>query len=217
MLTRSAILGLSVCSWSILIKDVDYASRYRWQARNSRHDYITALNGARTYTITKCAYTLPKSQLVKHISVKQSHSRCRNEDRDPERKTHAGVDCEDTLSRALGPTPAQKVSRPRASITSSTHALTPHPTMVLRIRLSRFGKKHAPFYNIVLTHARTARNSRPLEVLGTYNPVPQPPRPGDTHGRPWKDIKLDVSRARYWVGVGAQPSDTAWRLLSMVC
>ncbi|KAF3048623.1 37S ribosomal protein S16, mitochondrial [Didymella keratinophila] len=88
--------------------------------------------------------------------------------------------------------------------------------MVLRIRLSRFGKKHAPFYNIVLTHARTARNSRPLEVLGTYNPIPQPPRPGDTHGRPWKDIKLDMSRARYWVGVGAQPSDTAWRLLSMV-
>lgn len=88
--------------------------------------------------------------------------------------------------------------------------------MVLRIRLSRFGKKHAPFYNIVLTHARTARNSRPLEVLGTYNPIPQAPRPGDTHGRPWKDIKLDMSRARYWVGVGAQPSDTAWRLLSMV-
>jgi small subunit ribosomal protein S16 len=63
---------------------------------------------------------------------------------------------------------------------------------------------------------RTARNSRPLEVLGTYDPKPQPPRPGDTHGRPWKDIKLDLSRARYWVGVGAQPSDTAWRLLSMV-
>ena len=88
--------------------------------------------------------------------------------------------------------------------------------MVLRIRLARFGRKHAPIYNIVVAHARTARNSRPLEVLGTYNPVPQPPRPGDTHGRPWKDIKLDVSRARYWVGVGAQPSDTAWRLLSMV-
>ncbi|KAF1357537.1 mitochondrial ribosomal protein s24 [Lizonia empirigonia] len=88
--------------------------------------------------------------------------------------------------------------------------------MVLRIRLSRFGKKHAPFYNIVLTHARSARNARPLEVLGTYNPVPQAPRPGDTYGRAWKDIRLDVSRARYWVGVGAQPSDTAWRLLSMV-
>ncbi|KAJ4299627.1 37S ribosomal protein S16, mitochondrial [Kalmusia sp. IMI 367209] len=88
--------------------------------------------------------------------------------------------------------------------------------MVLRIRLARFGKKHSPFYNIVVAHARTARNSRPLEVLGTYDPVPKPPRPGDTHGRPWKDIKLDISRARYWVGVGAQPSDTAWRLLSMV-
>ncbi|CAN9178738.1 unnamed protein product [Alternaria alternata] len=88
--------------------------------------------------------------------------------------------------------------------------------MVLRIRLARFGKKHAPFYNIVVAHARTARNSRPLEVLGTYDPKPQPPRPGDTHGRPWKDIKLDLSRVRYWVGVGAQPSDTAWRLLSMV-
>ncbi|KAF2868067.1 ribosomal protein S16 domain-containing protein [Massariosphaeria phaeospora] len=88
--------------------------------------------------------------------------------------------------------------------------------MVLKIRLARFGKKHSPFYNIVVAHARTARNSRPLEVLGTYDPIPKPPRPGDTHGRPWKDIKLDISRARYWVGVGAQPSDTAWRLLSMV-
>ncbi|KAF2015647.1 ribosomal protein S16 [Aaosphaeria arxii CBS 175.79] len=88
--------------------------------------------------------------------------------------------------------------------------------MVVRIRLARFGKKHAPFYNIVVAHARTARNSLPLEVLGTYNPIPQPPRPGDTNGRPWKDIKLDISRARYWIGVGAQPSDTAWRLLSMV-
>ncbi|OAL51728.1 ribosomal protein S16 [Pyrenochaeta sp. DS3sAY3a] len=88
--------------------------------------------------------------------------------------------------------------------------------MVLKIRLARFGKKHSPFYNIVVAHARTARNSRPLEVLGTYDPKPQAPRPGDTFGRPWKDIKLDISRARYWVGVGAQPSDTAWRLLSMV-
>ncbi|KAH9869820.1 Ribosomal protein S16, mitochondrial [Plenodomus lingam] len=68
--------------------------------------------------------------------------------------------------------------------------------MVLRIRLARFGKKHSPFYNIVVAHARTARNSRPLEVLGTYDPKPQPPRPGDTHGRAWKDIQLDLARAR---------------------
>ncbi|KAL6705670.1 37S ribosomal protein S16, mitochondrial [Coniothyrium glycines] len=89
--------------------------------------------------------------------------------------------------------------------------------MVLRIRLARFGKKHAPFYNIVVAHARTSRSSRPLEVLGTYSPTPLAPLPGSTAAaRPWKDVKLDISRARYWVGVGAQPSDTAWRLLSMV-
>jgi small subunit ribosomal protein S16 len=163
------------------------------------------------------------------------------------------------LTRHVGKFSARPTvtSRPR---TSSLRSVATHNTMVLRIRLARFGKKHAPFYNVVVAHARyviprcpqsmresakppppanspllherpmlyhrrhglhtkshrTARNSRPLEVLGTYDPKPQPPRPGDTHGRPWKDIKLDISRARYWVGVGAQPSDTAWRLLSMV-
>jgi len=50
---------------------------------------------------------------------------------------------------------------------------------------------------------------------GTYDPVPKPAIDGE--GRPWKDIKLDSARAKYWLGVGAQPSDTAWRLLSMVC
>jgi ribosomal protein S16 len=116
-------------------------------------------------------------------------------------------------------------STPAPPYLTSIPPTTPSPSlpfskktkMVLRIRLARFGRKHAPIYNIVVAHARTARNSRPLEVLGTYNPIPQAPRPGDTHGRPWKDIKLDTSRARYWVGVGAQPSNTAWRLLSMVC
>jgi small subunit ribosomal protein S16 len=62
---------------------------------------------------------------------------------------------------------------------------------------------------------RTARNSRPLEVLGTYDPIPKQPEDGE--GKPYKDIKLDSTRAKYWLGVGAQPSDPAWRLLSMVC
>jgi ribosomal protein S16 len=38
----------------------------------------------------------------------------------------------------------------------------------------------------------------------------------DGEGKPFKDIKLDSARAKYWLGVGAQPSDPAWRLLSMV-
>ncbi|PHH90815.1 hypothetical protein CDD83_2569 [Cordyceps sp. RAO-2017] len=87
--------------------------------------------------------------------------------------------------------------------------------MVVRIRLARFGRRNAPFYNIVVAQARTARNSRPLEVIGTYDPVPRPD-PYDTSGRLHKDVRLDMARARYWIGVGAQPSDTAWRLLAMV-
>lgn len=62
----------------------------------------------------------------------------------------------------------------------------------------------------------TARDSKPLEVLGTYNPIPQTPVGAEPGARQQKDIKLDVSRAKYWLGVGAQPSDTVWRLLAMV-
>ncbi|KAK3372621.1 ribosomal protein S16 domain-containing protein [Podospora didyma] len=87
--------------------------------------------------------------------------------------------------------------------------------MVVKIRLARFGRLNKPFYNIVVAQARTARNSRPLEVIGTYDPVPKPDS-YDASGKLHKDIKLDITRARYWVGVGAQPTDTVWRLLSMV-
>ncbi|KAM0426239.1 hypothetical protein ACHAPT_008590 [Fusarium lateritium] len=87
--------------------------------------------------------------------------------------------------------------------------------MVVKIRLARFGRRNQPFYNIVIAQARTARNSRPLEVIGTYDPIPKPD-PYDNSGKLHKDIRLDTQRARYWIGVGAQPTDTAWRLLSMV-
>jgi len=85
--------------------------------------------------------------------------------------------------------------------------------MVVRIRLARFGKANSPFYNIVVANARTGRNKKPIEVIGTYDPVPKPPAFG--HGAPFKDIQLDAVRAKYWLGVGAQPSDTVWRLLAM--
>ncbi|KAG7291375.1 Ribosomal protein S16, mitochondrial [Staphylotrichum longicolle] len=87
--------------------------------------------------------------------------------------------------------------------------------MVVKIRLARFGRTNSPFYNIVVAHARTARNSRPLEVIGTYDPIPKKD-PYDTTGRLHKDIKLDTTRAKYWIGVGAHPTETVWRLLSMV-
>ena len=63
---------------------------------------------------------------------------------------------------------------------------------------------------------RSARNSKPLEVLGTYDPIPKPLPAGDDGHKPFKDIRLDTSRAKYWLGVGAQPSEPAWRLLSMI-
>ncbi|OLN96466.1 Ribosomal protein S16, mitochondrial [Colletotrichum chlorophyti] len=87
--------------------------------------------------------------------------------------------------------------------------------MVVRIRLARFGRVNQPFYNIVVSQARTARNSKPIEVIGTYDPLPKLD-PYDASNKPHKDIRLDSLRARYWIGVGAQPTDTVWRLLSMV-
>ncbi|KAL2192782.1 ribosomal protein S16 domain-containing protein [Corynascus similis CBS 632.67] len=87
--------------------------------------------------------------------------------------------------------------------------------MVVKMRLARFGRTNAPFYNIVVAHARTARNSRPLEVIGTYDPIPKRDT-YDESGKLHKDIKLDTTRAKYWIGVGAQPTDTVWRILSMV-
>ncbi|EME45556.1 hypothetical protein DOTSEDRAFT_71306 [Dothistroma septosporum NZE10] len=93
--------------------------------------------------------------------------------------------------------------------------------MVLRLRLARVStpggaKRHQPFYNIVLAQGRSARDSKPMEVLGTYDPIPKLPVGAEPSDRKIKDIKVDVSRAKYWVGVGAQPSDTVWRLLSMI-
>lgn len=76
--------------------------------------------------------------------------------------------------------------------------------MVLKIRLQRFGQKKLPFYHIVCINARTARNSKPLEKLGTYDPIPK-------NGT--KDITLNFERTKYWLGVGAQPTETAAKLL----
>ncbi|GJC97674.1 ribosomal protein S16 [Colletotrichum tabaci] len=79
--------------------------------------------------------------------------------------------------------------------------------MVVRIRLARFGRVNQPFYNIVVSQARTARNSKPIEVIGTYEPIPKQD-PYDSTTKLHKDIRLDTLRARYWIGVGAQPTDT---------
>jgi small subunit ribosomal protein S16 len=75
--------------------------------------------------------------------------------------------------------------------------------MSVKIRLQRHGKKGKPFYWIVAADARSKRDGRSLEKLGTYNPNTNPAA-----------IELDVDAAVKWLQNGAQPTDTARAILS---
>ena len=75
--------------------------------------------------------------------------------------------------------------------------------MPARIRLQRHGKKNQPFYHIVVADGRAPRDGKFIEKLGTYNPLTNP-----------ATIDLNFDRAVEWVKNGAQPSDTARRILS---
>lgn len=79
----------------------------------------------------------------------------------------------------------------------------------IKIRLARFGRKHQPVYNIVVANVRQARDKVPIEVLGTYNPIPIPLTPDEKANniKPYKHIELDFDRVKYWLGVGADVSD----------
>jgi small subunit ribosomal protein S16 len=77
--------------------------------------------------------------------------------------------------------------------------------MSVRIRLARGGTKKRPFFRIVATDSRDPRDGRFLEKLGTYNPI----LPSDNPQR----VVLREERLRYWLGVGAQPSDRVARFL----
>jgi small subunit ribosomal protein S16 len=73
---------------------------------------------------------------------------------------------------------------------------------MVKIRLKRMGMKKKPFYRLVVTDSRNARDGRAIEELGYYNPV------SDVDS-----LKIDVERAKYWIGTGAQPTDTVRGLL----
>lgn len=77
--------------------------------------------------------------------------------------------------------------------------------MAIAIRLSRGGAKKRPYYRIVAADARAPRDGKYLEQIGTYNPL----LAKDDANR----VKLNEDRARYWLGVGAQPSDRVARFL----
>ena len=71
---------------------------------------------------------------------------------------------------------------------------------MVRIRLSRKGKKHYPFYRIVVTDIRTKRDGAPIEEIGTYNPTT-------------KELKVDKAKVEEWIKKGAKPTLTVTNLL----
>lgn len=69
--------------------------------------------------------------------------------------------------------------------------------MSVKIRLKRFGAKNSPAYRVVVADSRSPRDGRCIEEIGSYDPK----KKHDT-------FKLDLERAKYWLSVGAQPSET---------
>ena len=70
------------------------------------------------------------------------------------------------------------------------------------IRLRRAGSKKRPFFRVVVTDSRAARDSRFVEILGHYNPRARP-----------AVVEVDMDRLNYWLGKGAKPSDSVRTLV----
>ena len=75
---------------------------------------------------------------------------------------------------------------------------------MVRIRVKRVGRRHRPAYRLAAVDQRRARDSRVLEELGIYDPI---------NANEDRQILLKRERIEYWLGVGAQPSDTVRRIL----
>ena len=73
---------------------------------------------------------------------------------------------------------------------------------MVQIRLRRMGAKKAPYYRVVVADARSPRDGRCIEEIGTYNPLTNP-----------ATITIDVEKAQTWIKNGAQPTDTVRGLL----
>lgn len=76
--------------------------------------------------------------------------------------------------------------------------------MSLKLRLARAGTKKRPFYHIVVADARSPRDGRFIEKLGTYDPILADES---------KRLTLVAERAQHWLSVGAQPTDRVLRFL----
>ena len=77
--------------------------------------------------------------------------------------------------------------------------------MAIALRLSRGGSKKRPYYKVIAADSRSPRDGKYLEQIGTYNPL----LAKDDDNR----VRLVEDRVRYWLGVGAQPTDRVARML----
>ena len=73
---------------------------------------------------------------------------------------------------------------------------------MVKIRLKRMGAKKRPFYRLVVADSRSPRDGRFIELLGFYDPLPNP-----------ATVRIDADKVREWIGKGARPSDAARALL----
>jgi len=76
--------------------------------------------------------------------------------------------------------------------------------VAVKIKLMRLGKIRTPHYRIVVSDARSARDSRAIEEIGRYNPNSEP-----------SFIQVNADRVAYWLGVGAQPTEAVAALLKI--
>jgi len=74
---------------------------------------------------------------------------------------------------------------------------------MVAIRLRRAGSKKRPFFRVVVTDSRAARDSSFVEILGNYNPRTRPAL-----------VNVDLERVKFWISKGAQPSDSVRTLIA---
>lgn len=75
---------------------------------------------------------------------------------------------------------------------------------MLKMRLTRIGKKKKPFYRVVIAPSNAPREGQFVEIIGHYNPIPDP-----------AEIKFNEERAIYWLKTGVQPTERVKKLLQV--
>ena len=76
---------------------------------------------------------------------------------------------------------------------------------MVKIRLKRFGTQKRPYYRVVVQDSRKPRDGKCIEEIGTFMPIEAED----------KQVSIDMDRANYWIGVGAQPTDIVVKLMNV--